>query len=104
MQFLNSVLQDLPQISLQSKVSWYAGVKVQWEGRGQMGKGDDILKFFIKHQMLQNQQSGTMYFQLSKRRELFVRIFKNSWDTFKSLSCGLSVCEEHSKCPYRFDI
>lgn len=22
-------------------------------------------------------------------RELFVRIFKNSWDTFKSLSCGL---------------
>lgn len=97
-------MQGFPQISLQIKVSWYAGVKVQWEGCGQMGKGDDILKCFIKHQMLQNQQSGTMYLQLSKRRELFVHIFKNSWDSFKSLSCGLSVCEEYSKRPYRFDI
>lgn len=43
-------------------------------------------------------------FAIIKRRELFVRIFKNSWDTFKSLSCGLCVCEEHSKRPYRFDI
>lgn len=74
--FLHSVLQHLPLISLEIKVSCYAGVKVQWEGCGQTGKGDDILKCFIKHQMLQNQRSGTMYLQLSKEESCLSAFLK----------------------------
>lgn len=76
MLFFNSVLQDSLQISLEIEVSCYAGVKVQWEGCGQTGKGDDILKRFIKHQMLQNQQSGTMYLQLSKEESCLSTFLK----------------------------